>query len=176
LPTDLMRLEFLDVGGNQLTSLTLPTGLTNLTGLFLVANQLTTLTLPPDMTQLTELSFLANPLTSLVLSEALAASTNLSVNFTTVSELPTQNVSVFTYPLTIQLISLRQTAGGAFQFAVSGPPGVYAVFGSVDLGVWSELAVITNTLGFGRFTDEASPLSPHKFYRARRSEAGSVGL
>ncbi|HSU53840.1 MAG TPA: hypothetical protein VLT36_07285, partial [Candidatus Dormibacteraeota bacterium] len=120
--------------------------------------------------------FLANPLGTLVLSEALAASTNLSVNLTTLAALQAQSVSVVTYPLTIQLISLRQTPAGPFQFAVSGPPGVYAVLGSFNLAVWTQLAVSTNTLGFIRFSDDASPLPPHKFYRARRLDAANSGL
>src|SRR5262249_7662784 len=127
LPPDLAHLESLIVGGNQLTSLSLPTGLTSLSGLFVTGNQLTNLTLPPDMTQLTELGFLGNPLATLVLSDSLAA-TNL---VDTVAALRSQGVSVFTYPLSVQLIRLRQSLG-AFQFAITGPPGVYAIVGSPD--------------------------------------------
>ena len=166
LPADLIHLESLDLGGNPLTNLTLPSGLTNLSALDLTGDQLTSLTLPPDMTQLTSLlsplSFDGNSLTTLVLSEPLAA-TNLAES---VATLQTQGVSVFTYPLTIQLSLPRRTEDGEFHFAVVGPPGVYAVLGSVDLAVWNELAVMTNTLGFARFDDAASPLSPQKFYLA----------
>src|SRR5712672_2254358 len=110
LPPDLGRLQFLNIGGNHLTSLNLPAGLTHLTGLFLVGNLLTNLTLPPDMTRLSTLSFLFNPLATFVLSEALAASTNLTVNLTTLAGLQSQGLSVFTYPLAVQLLRPRTEA------------------------------------------------------------------
>src|SRR5439155_5853577 len=110
LPPELYHLETLNVGGNQLTGLNLPAGLTNLTGLFFVGNQLTNVTLPPDMTQLTEIGFLSNPLTTFVLSELTA--TNLAGN---VAALRDQGVSVFTYPLEVQLVRPRPFVG-RFQF------------------------------------------------------------
>ena len=161
LPPDLNRLESLDVGSNQLTSLNLPAGLTNLVGLFFVNNQLTNVTLPPDMTQLIGLGFLANPLATFVLPEPLAA-TNLAGD---VASLQGQGVSVFTYPLTIQLIRPRELTG-AFQFGITGPPGVYTVLGSTDLTAWSEVGTASNTLGSISFVDVASHLFPQRFYRA----------
>lgn len=160
LPSDLNHLESLNLGANQLTSLNLPAGLTNLVGLFFVGNQLTNVTLPPDMTQLVALGFLANPLTTFVLPEPLAAM-NLAGD---VASLQSQGVSVFTYPLTVRLVRLRQPIG-AFQFVITGPPGVYAVLGSTDLVVWSELRAVANPLGSIVFTDVAAHLSPQKFYR-----------
>jgi 4-oxalocrotonate tautomerase len=77
-------------------------------------------------------------------------------------------VAVFTYPLTVQLIQLRQPLG-AFQFAIIGPSGTYTVLGSTDLVARSELGVATNSLGAVIFTDVAARLSPRKFYRARLS-------
>lgn len=165
LPSDLGRLDFFNVGGNHLTSLNLPAGLTNLTGLFLVGNLLTNLTLPPDMTHLVTLSFLANPLTTFVLSESLAASTNLTVNLGTLASLQSQGVSVFTYPLTIQLVRVLQLVG-AFKFGITGPPGVYSILQSDDLTNWSVLRDTTNNLGSVNFTDGTANLSPRKFYRA----------
>jgi formylglycine-generating enzyme required for sulfatase activity len=153
----------LDLGGNQLTSLSLPPGLTSLTGLFLTGNLLTSLTLPPDMTRLTALGFLANPLTTLVLSEPLAASTNLTVNLTSLAFLPGQGVSVFTYPPAIQLVRPLRL-NGAFQFVISGPPGVYSVLGSTDLAPWSPLGAVTNLFGSVSFTNAI--LSLQMFYRA----------
>ena len=167
LPPDLFHLETLLLGGNQLTSINLPAGLPNLTGLFLTSNQLTNLTLPPDMTRLVALSFLDNPLTTLVLSEPLAGSTNLAVNFETVASLREQGVGVFTYPLTVQLVQPR-TPVGAFQFGITGPPGVYAVLESTNLAAWSTLGTVTNNLGSINFTDVTANSSPQKFYRARR--------
>ena len=163
LPPDLNRLETLDVGGNALTSLTLPSGLIHLAGSFFVGNQITSLTLPPDMTNLVSLGFLANPFTTLVAPETLDT-TNLGGVFGT---LESQGVVVFSSPLTVQLISLRRTADGAFQFALSGPPGIYTVVASSDLIGWSDLATVTNELGFARFDDGQANLSPQKFYRAR---------
>jgi Leucine-rich repeat (LRR) protein len=140
--------------------------MTNLSVLVLQGNQLTSLTLPPDMTNLTALSFLGNPLTTLVLSEPLVASTNLDVNFTTVDSLRSQGLAVVAYRLTVALIPPRQIVGGRFDVSVTGPPGVYTLFGSADLSAWSELDVGTNTLGNVRFTD-AAPVAPQKFYMAQ---------
>jgi len=103
-----------------------------------------------------------NPLATFVLSEPLAA-TNLAV---TVASLQNQGVSVFTYPLAIRLIRIREPIG-AFQFAINGPPGVYTVLSSTDLAVWSELGTTTNLLGKIVFTDGTANLSPRRFYRAR---------
>ena len=166
LPSDLNRLDFLNVGGNRLTSLTLPAGLTNLTGLFVVGNLLTNLTLPPDLTHLVAFSFLSNPLTTLVLSELLAGSTNLTVNLETIDALPNQGVSVFTYPLVVQLVQPRPSVG-AFQFEIIGPPGDYTVLASTNVADWSPLGTVANPLGSVVFTDVTAQLSPRKFYRAQ---------
>jgi hypothetical protein len=163
LPSDLYHLESLDLGGNMLTSLTLPSGLTNLLGLFFLGNQLTNVTLPSDMTQLTELGFLANPLTSVVLSEPLA-DTNLAGD---VASLRDQNISVFTYPLTIQLVAPRLTAGGSFTFALTAPPGIYVLQASTNLAVWGDLGVVTNQIGVVRFDDAPTSISPQKFFRVQ---------
>jgi len=165
LPPDLSTLTSLSLGGNQLSSFILPVGLTNLSVLDLEGNQLTNLTLPPDQTKLTTLSLDGtldgNPLSTLVLSEPLAE-TNLAA---TVALLRSEGVLVVTYSLAVQLISPTPTPDGAFEFALIGPPGVYTVFSSADLVVWSELGALTNQLGVARFTDRAL-LSPQKFYRA----------
>jgi formylglycine-generating enzyme required for sulfatase activity len=162
LPSDLSHLRSLDLAGNQLTTFTVPAGLTNLFGLFLTGNQLTTITLPPDMTQLGALGYLGNPLTALVLSELLAA-TNLAAELPSVRSL---GASVFTYPLDLQLIQPR-TLIGAFRFAITGPPGVYAIDGSTDLTAWSEVGISSNPLGSVSFVDVTSHLFPLRFYRAR---------
>jgi formylglycine-generating enzyme required for sulfatase activity len=154
-------LESLNLGGNQLAVLTLPAGLTNLVGLFVTGNQLTSLTLPPDMTKLIGFGFLGNPLITFVLPETLAA-TNLAGDVTALLE---QGVSVFTYPLEVRLIRLRQPIG-AFQFAVAGPPGVYTVLRSTNLAAWGPLAAVANPLGTIVFTDVEAHLSSQKFYRA----------
>jgi hypothetical protein len=107
------------------------------------------------MTQLAPLGFLDNPLTTLVLSERLAA-TGLAQDVATVQS---QGVSVFTYPLTIQLVRPRPPTG-AFQFGITGPPGVYTVLTSTDLVGWSELGTTTNMLGTATFTDVTAPRSP----------------
>jgi formylglycine-generating enzyme required for sulfatase activity len=161
LPPDLNHLETLDVGGNQLTSLNLPAGLTNLAGLFFVGTPLTSVTLPPDMTRLAALGFIATPLVSFVLPETLAAG-NLAAD---VAALRNQGVSVFTYPLTVQLTRIRQPIG-AFQFAITGPPGVYAVLASTNLTVWNVLVTANNPVGAVNITDGTANLSPQKFYRA----------
>ena len=119
------------------------------------------------MTRLVALSFLSNPLTTLVLSEPLAGSTNLAVNFGTVASLRDQGIDVFTYPLAVQLVRPR-TLAGAFQFGITGPPGVYAVLESTNLAAWSTLGIVTNDLGSISFTDVTAPFSPQKFYRALR--------
>jgi hypothetical protein len=113
---------------------------------------------------LTGLVLGGNPLATLVLSESLAA-TNLAV---TVASLRNQGASVFTYPLAVHLISPRLTAGGTFEFTLTGPPGVYSVLGSTDLAVWSELGVASNTIGSIVFNDVTADLPTRKFYGARQ--------
>jgi len=161
LPADLNSLATIDVLGNRLASLDLPSGLTNLTELAVSGNLLTTLTLPPDMSQLTWLVLNGNPLTTLVLPEALATN-NLA---DTIAALQSQGVSIYQYPLTIQLTRLRQPIG-AFQFAITGPPGVYAISASTDLTHWTELQVLSNDFGAIVVTDADVHLSTAKFYRA----------
>jgi len=104
-----------------------------------------------------------NPLTTLVLSEPFAAK-NLAG---TVTSLRNQGVSVFTYPLAVSLISPR-LAAEAFEFTLTGPPGIYTVLGSADLATWSELGTATNLLGSTVFADATAGLSAQKFYRARQ--------
>ncbi len=159
LPPDLGRLESLNLGGNQLTSLTVPSGLTNLVGFFVTGNQLTNITLPPDMTQVIGFGFLGNPLTTVVLPESLT--TNLAGD---IAFLQGEGVSVFIYPLGVQLVGIRPLVG-AIQFGIIGPPGVYTVFSSTNLTNWSPLGVTTNKLGAINFTDVTSHFSPQKFYR-----------
>jgi formylglycine-generating enzyme required for sulfatase activity len=134
-----------------------------LTQLDFSANQLTGLTLPPDLTKLTALFVAGNPLTTFVLSEPLAA-TNLAA---TVATLQNQGVNIFTYPLTIQLLRPRPLTG-AFQFGITGPPGVYGVFASGDLVAWSEVGIASNLVGSISFVDAASRDFPQRYYRALR--------
>jgi len=135
----------------------------SLTFLQVSDNQLATLTLPPDMTNLSSLFLDGNPFTGLVLSEPLAANNLAELTLA----LNNGNISVFTYPLTPRLVAPREPADRSFQFAVSGPPGVYVIFASTNLTAWSELAVLTNQIGVVRFFDVAARLSPRKFYVAR---------
>jgi Leucine-rich repeat (LRR) protein len=162
LPPDLGQLETLNLGGNLLTSFTVPAGLTNLTGLFLTGNQLTNITLPGYMTKLSSLGFLGNPLATLVLSQPLAV-TSMAEELVFVQS---QGVSVFTYPLEIQLVEPR-TPVGAFQFGIVGPPGVYAVLASTNLALWNQIGITTNNVGSVRFTDTTAHFSEQKFYRVR---------
>jgi formylglycine-generating enzyme required for sulfatase activity len=160
LPSDLSQLVQIDLGQNQLASFTFPPGMTNLITVDLNANQLTELTLPADLTNLASLFVDANPLATFVLSEVMAGANLAGL----VASLPNRGVSVFTYPLAVQLSRLRQPIG-AFQFAIAGPPGVYVVFGSTNLADWSGLSVASNTLGAVVFTDGTAHLSTRKFYR-----------
>src|SRR5262249_10942013 len=153
------NLSILYLDQNQLTDLTLPTNLTSLTFLQLEGNQISSLTLPPDVTNLTSLFLDGNPLTSLVLSEP--AATNLP---DTVDTLRIQKVSVFIYPLTVQMVAPRQIADGSFTFAIVGPPGVYELQSSTNLSDWSDLGLVTNTTDVVRFDDIQANLSPQKFY------------
>jgi formylglycine-generating enzyme required for sulfatase activity/Leucine-rich repeat (LRR) protein len=160
LRSDMNHLDSLNLGGNRFTSITFPPGLSNLTELFLTGNQLTNITLPPDMALLTDFGYLGNPLETFVLSEVTA--TNLAAD---VTFLQNRGVNVFTYPLTIELIRIRQPIG-AFQFAITGPPGNYTVLGSFDLEGWSPLMTVANRVGAVVFTDGTAHLSTNKFYRA----------
>jgi len=161
LPAGLTKLETLDLSGNRLQSLDLPPNLITLTNLNLRNNQLTSLTIPADMQQLTGLFVDGNPLTTFAVSET-AAATDLAG---TVAVLRSQGVSVFIYPLTVQLVRPRQLIG-AFQFGLTGPPGVYIIQQSVDLATWSKLTFTTNTLGGINITDPTAQSPLQKFYRA----------
>ena len=161
LPPDLVNLVQIDVLGNKLTSLTLPPGLTNLLTLFLSGNQLTNLTLPPDMTQLISLVLNGNPLTTLVLPEPLDATNHIAGD---IAFLRNQGVSVFTYPLAIQLVKPLMLIG-SFKFGITGPPGVYSVLGSTNLATWSAVGVATNPLGSVIFHDVTTNVLPQKFFR-----------
>jgi hypothetical protein len=157
----LTNLTELFLQNNQLTNLSLSSDLNQLVQIDLRTNNLTSLTLPAGATNLTTLVVEGNPLTTFVLPEPLAATLA-----TTVTALRNQGVSVFTYPLAIQLIPMRQPIG-AFQLTISGPPGVYTVIGSTDFAIWSELGTVTNIMGRIIFTDVAAPVSPQKFYRSQ---------
>src|SRR5206468_10522444 len=100
--------------------------------------------------------------------EPLAASTNFTLNVNdTIASLRDQGVSVFAYALTIQLIWPRRAAAGAFEFTLTGPPGIYTVLASANLTAWSELSAVTNNLGSAGFTDMEAGLSRQKFYSVR---------
>src|SRR6185295_3775304 len=99
------------------------------------------------MTNLSSLFLDGNPFTALVLSEPLAALNLADV----VVALEDQKISVFAYPLTPRLVAPRLLGDGSFQFAVTGPPGVYVFLASTNLADWSELAVVTNQIGVVRF-------------------------
>ena len=160
LPAGMTNLDTLFLEGNSLTNFDLPAGLTRLTQLDLSGNGLTALTLPPDITRLTSLFLTGNPLTTFVLSELEA--TNLAA---AVSLLRNQGVSVFTYPLAIQLLRPRPLTG-AFQFGITGPPGLYAVLGSSNLATWSEIGFASNTPGSISFVDVTAHFFSQRFYRA----------
>ncbi len=69
------------------------------------------------------------------------------------------------YPLTIQLLRPRALTG-AFQMGITGPPGVYAVLASSDLAQWSQVGVVSNSLGSVSFVDVTAHLYPLRFYQA----------
>ena len=170
LPPDQTKLASLSLEFNNLTNFILPAGLTNLSVLGLAGNHLTNFTLPPDQTELISLSLTAvffdgTRLATFVLSEPLAA-TNMAE---TVAFLRSQGVLVLTYPVASQLTSPTRNRGGLFEFTLTGPPGDYTILSSTNLTDWSELGVVTNTTGVSRFGDDAAPLSPQKFYRARQT-------
>jgi len=102
-----------------------------------------------------------NPLTTFVLPEPLAASQLAAV----VAALQTQGIPVYPYPLTVQLVRPLPLTG-AFKFGLTGPPGIYTILVSTNLGSWSAAAVIANPLGGINFTDTNSRFAPQKFYRA----------
>ena len=120
------------------------------------------------MTHLSSLILNGNPLTQLVLSAPLAANSLPG----TVAELRNAGVSVFTYPLTLQLTPAVQSRIGAFQFAITGPPGDYTVLSSTDLRTWTMLGPTRIPLGTILITDTTAQFSPQKFYRAQQLGSG----
>ena len=161
LPSDLFNVGSLDLGENSYSNFIFPRGLTNLVSVDIALCQLTNLTLAPDMTQLTTLFVLGNPFVTFVISEPMAV-TNLAP---VVAELRNQGVSVFTYPLDIQLVRTLELAG-AFKFAITGPPGVYTVLGSTNLADWSAVGEVNNPHGGVNFHDATENALRRRFYRA----------
>jgi len=89
------------------------------------------------------------------------------VNLTTIAALRNQGLSVFTYPLSVLLLSPARNTIGAFELTLTGPPGLYSVLGSADFSFWHEVGIATNSLGSIGFTDLTTILSQRRFYRAR---------
>jgi hypothetical protein len=161
LPPDLGKLTQIDALGNQLAHINLPNGLTNLETLILSGNQLTALTIPRDMTNLSSLVLQGNPLDKLVLPGLLAdGDISGDVDF-----LRTNGVQIFAYSLSIGLMQ-PLAIEGRIDFMVSGPPGIYAVYGSSDFSVWSVVGIATNTVGTISFSDFTSGEPPQRFYTA----------
>ena len=161
LPMGLEHLSFLYLPRTQFRTLSLPAGLTNLTALDLTDSQLTSLTLPPDMTQLFEFFVGGNPLTTFVVPEPLASAGLASV----VDSLRNRGVSVFTYPVTVELVGPHALIG-AFEFGITGPPGTYSVLGTTNLSAWMVVGTVKNPLGSVHFTDVPAQSAPQRFYRA----------
>jgi len=162
LPAGMTNLDTLFLEGNSLTNFNLPAGLTRLTQLDLSGNQLIDFTLPPELSNLASLFVEGNPLATLVLSEPEA--TNLAA---TVASLQSEGVTIFTYPLTVQLLQPRPLTA-AFEFGVSGPPSVYAVLASADFVAWNQIGVASNRVGRVPFVDVTVHLFSQRFYRALR--------
>lgn len=160
LPASLSHLSLLVVSGNQLRSLTFPNGLVSLGFLDVNSNQLSSVTFPSDLQQLNAFFMAGNPLTSFVLSEPLAATGMASV----VDSLLRQGVGIFAYPLASRLVRSLPLAG-AFEFKITGPPGVYSVLSSTNLAAWDVSATVTNPLGSISFVDVAAPSGSRKFYQ-----------
>jgi len=117
--------------------------------------------LPPDLTRLSALELDGNPLDTLVISEPMAAGRLAGL----VASFRNEGVAVFTFPLDLRLVLPGRTLAGAFEFTLTGPPGVYAVLVSSDLAAWNQFGAVTNELGSAVFTDATA--SPQNFYRAR---------
>jgi len=83
---------------------------------------------------------------------------------TTLSGLPNEGVTVFTYPPALRLSSPQRTASGAFKFTLTGPPGRYAILTSTNLSSWSASGAVTNVVGSADFTD--LNVTRQKFFRA----------
>ena len=160
LAPGLNHLSLLVISRNHLNSLTLPPGLTSLAFLELNSNSVTTLAFPPDLQQLVGLFTADNPFAFLVLSESLAATGMASV----VDSYRNQRISVFTYPLTVQLIQATALEG-AFKFGINGPPGVYSILSSTNLASWSAMGVVTNSLGSVTFLHVNNDQTPQTIYR-----------
>ena len=159
LPSNSTNLETLFLENNSLTNFDVLPGLTKLAQLDLSENQLTELRLPPDLPALTALFVEGNPLIAFVLSEREA--TNLSI---TVGSLQDQGIVVFIYPPAIQLRRPGPLSGG-FPFSLTGPPGVYAIFGSSELGAWREIGVASNVLGSILVQDKTAQSFSQRFYK-----------
>lgn len=113
------------------------------------------------MSELATLGLEGNPLNTLVLPEPLASHALSQI----VTRLQAEGVGVFTFPLDVRLIRPLNLVG-AFKMALTGPPGVYSIFGSTNLSNWSAIGIVTNPLGSVNFHDLTGDASPKRFYRA----------
>jgi hypothetical protein len=83
-----------------------------------------------------------------------------------VGSLRTQGVSIYTYPLAVNLVTPQRRPAGAFGLPLTGPPEVYTILSSTDLAAWNQLGTLTNTLGAAVFTNVGATKSSQKVYRA----------
>jgi Leucine-rich repeat (LRR) protein len=151
------NLTYLSLHNNGLTRLALPATLTKLTKLDLTGNNLTLLVLPPSVAaiQIREI----NP----GLLRTFSAAEGSAFNFSDPRPLGT---TVYRYPLTPRVTSPRRSNARGFEFTVTGPPGVYKILSATEVGSWSELARLTNELGYAVFADRAASNFAHRFFQA----------
>ena len=67
------------------------------------------------------------------------------------------------------MLSPHRTDAAAFEFTLSGPPGLYAVLSSANLAAWNDLGAVTNNLCRAVFFDIEAGLSPQSSLRPMES-------
>jgi hypothetical protein len=137
------NLTSLYLDDNRLAQLPALAALHQLKILDLGLNNLTSVTLPHTLTNLQHLELRLNPLTILVLPEILA--NNALSN--TVNSLAQNNITIQTYPIPPHLELLPLPTEASLQISILGPPALYSLHTSTNLTQWSPLITLSNTIG-----------------------------
>ena len=158
----LPNLTSLDLHSNYLTDVSGLVGLTSLNWLYLSANDLQVVHALTNLTILYYTDLTYNLLNTNALSAAMLDIGVMQAHNTYVNYIPQKTVS----STAVLLLSPQSLGGNEFSFTLQSLPGtVLQVQSSTNLGVWTNLALVTNVTGAASYTDSVAT-ARQKFYRA----------
>ena len=176
LPTDLHRVEQLNVFSERISELHLPEGLTSLKYFSFYGGRLEHITLSSDMTRLQGLELTRNRIETLVIPEGVGSNTEFPPNVS-LWENPILSVKapaqwskgINANRAFIRADKIAFDRSGNFQFLVSGQFGTVVIEKSLDMKNWKEVGrvQITNPGVVQRFRESNAFSDPHGFYRVR---------